>query len=83
MSSSTLWAPIEATQHGIGTRHRTWHLARRRPLARSERLQVLDEVRLLRSCQIQLKQPIIVFDDGKQIRRTPIVKVRGMLQEPS
>lgn len=47
----------------------------------SERLQILDEIGLLPGRQIQTELPIVMFDDGSEVRRAAIVEVRRMLQE--
>lgn len=42
---------------------------------RSERLQVLDEIRLLRGAELQSEQSIIVVHDGREVGRAAIVEV--------
>src|SRR5690348_12921380 len=47
----------------------------------SERLQILDEVRLVRWRQMQVEQCVVVIDHGAEIGRAAVVKVRRMLPQ--
>jgi CubicO group peptidase (beta-lactamase class C family) len=48
---------------------------------RSQGLQVLDEVCLLRGGQVQPEQPVVVLDHRQQIRRAAVVEIGGVLLE--
>jgi hypothetical protein len=48
----------------------------------SERFQILDEIRLLRWRQFQIKQLVVAIDNCPQVGCAAIVKVRRMLYEP-
>ena len=49
----------------------------------SERFQKFNQVGFLRRRKVQCEPLVIVIDHRQQIRRTAIVKIRGMLPEPS
>ncbi len=49
----------------------------------SERFQEFNQVGFLCRCKIQCEQLVIVIDHCQEIRRTAIVKIRGMLPESS
>ena len=46
---------------------------------RLQRLQILDEIRLLCSAEPEVEQPVVVIDDCLKIRRTSVVKIWRML----
>src|SRR5690606_4787347 len=56
---------------------------RRTRRQRSEGTKVLNEIRLLRRGKPQREHGIVVLDHRRQVRRTPIVEVRGMLPYPA